>query len=435
VRGATGAGDPFFPHAGNGGYDVGHYGLNLTYSPASRQLVGTATVTARTMVDLCSFDLDLRGFTVSSVTVNGRSAAYARRGQQELVVTPSRPLPRERAFVVVVRYAGQPRTVIDPDGSLDGWIFTRDGVHVASEPQGSPSWYPCNDTPRDKATFDFRVRVPTGTTAVANGELRRRAATAGWTSYDWHEGAPMATYLSTVTIGRFVVTRGRTPRGVPFYDAVDPLELPTARPVLLRLPAIVDYYSSVFGAYPYRTTGAIVDHAPRVGYALETQTRPLFDRTPSEGTLAHELAHQWFGDSVTLRTWPQIWLHEGFAEWSAWLWSEHRGGRTAQQFFARLYATPASNADVWLPPPGRPGKPANLFAGSVYDRGAMTLQALRVKIGDGAFFVLLRSWVAQHRHGNASIAQFRALAERISGRDLGDFFRVWLYRLGKPLTW
>lgn len=434
VNGSAGLGDPYFRYAGNGGYDVTHYGIDLRYDPASRHLAATTRVTATATLALCRFDLDFRGLTVRALTVDGRPASYTRRGVQELVVTLARPLPKGSRFTVVVSYDGQPRPVIDPDGSLDGWAPTKDGAFVASEPQGSPSWYPCNDNPRDKATFDVRATVPAGTVAVGNGDLVRRSTARGRTTFTWRNRAPMPTYLSTITIGRFQVTRGRTPDGIPFYNAVDPREARQADPVLAKLPAIVDFYRSVFGPYPWPSVGAIVDHAPRVGYALETATRPVFASAPSEETLAHELAHQWFGDSVTLRTWPQIWLNEGFATWSEWFWQEHRGGPSVQQVFDRLYAKPASSG-IWNPPPGRPGSPANLFAGSVYVRGGMTLQALRVRIGDADFRRLLRAWATRHRHGTATIGEFEALAQRVSGRHLQHFFDVWLRTPGKPRNW
>ena len=116
----------------------------------------------------------------------------------------------------------------------------------------------------------------------------------------------MASYLATITFGKFDVTRGRTPGGIPTYVAVDPSQKTDAAPALAKLPEIVDYFSGLYGRYPFETVGAIVDDAPDVGYALETQTKPVFDSAPDEATLAHEIAHQWFGDAVTLTQWPDI---------------------------------------------------------------------------------------------------------------------------------
>jgi aminopeptidase N len=161
----------------------------------------------------------------------------------------------------------------------------------------------------------------------------------------------------------------------------------------------------------------------------------VFDRMPDETTLVHELSHMWFGDSVTLTTWPDIWLHEGFATWSEWIWSEHQGNKSAAQQFKQLYSTPAQDTAFWTPPAGDPGTPLSLFDGTIYARGAMTLEALREKIGDSTFSRLLRDWATQHRDGNVTTAQFIALADRLAGTDLARFFDVWLYQPAKPTQW
>jgi aminopeptidase N len=433
VAGAVGGGDPFFPDAGNGGYDVRDYGLDLAYEPATKRLDGTAVITAMATQTLSRFDLDLRTLTVSSVTVNGLPARFT-QGGQELVITPRLPLLRGLPFIAVVRYGGVPQSVIDPDGSLDGWIPTDDGAFVANEPQGSPSWFPVNDVPNDKATYTIRMTVPAGLTAVGNGSLLAQTTRGGRSTFLWREGRPMASYLATITLGQFDVTRSRTADGIPVYVAVDPREA-AARTNLARLPDIIAFEQTIYGRYPFETVGAIVDHARFVGYALESQSKPNFDRAPSVTTLAHELAHQWVGDTVTPKTWPDIWLNEGFATYTEWLWSEHDGKETAQQTFDDTYATPADDADLWDPAPTGLTEPAQLFSTPVYDRGALTLHALRVKIGDRAFFTLLRTWVAQHRYGNATTAQFTALAERISHQNLDHFFTVWLRTPGKPTNW
>jgi aminopeptidase N len=439
--GAQGAGDPYFPLQGNGGYDVGHYDLALSYTPASRQLSGVATISARATQALSRFDLDLRRtMTVSSVTVDGRPAAFGQPGnlQQELVITPAVPIAAGARFSVVVTYAGKPRPVTDPDKSIEGWVATVDGAFVVNEPQGSPSWYPCNDSPRDKATYSYTVSVPSGLTVVANGELTGTSTANGRTTFRWRLDQPISTYLSFASTGVFLVSQGRTPGGIPYLNAVDPSQAAQSQPQLAELPAMLDFFTSVYGRYPFDSAGALVDDAPDVGYALETATRPSFDSAPDELTLAHELAHQCFGDGVTLDRWRDIWLNEGFAEWSSWYWSEHTGQESGQQFFHRLYATPAADTDFWNPPPGDPGDPADLFAGSIYDRGAMTLQALRQKIGDDpAFLDLLRDWHAAHRYGNARVEDFVAFTQqRFPGlAGLGHFFDVWLYRPGKPIDW
>ena len=430
--GASGLGDPFFPLAGNGGYDVGHYSLRLSYDPGPRLLDGAATITATATQDLARFDLDLRGFAVSDVRVDGRPAVVTRDGQ-ELQITPARVLGKGSSFVVSLAYRGVPEVVTDPDGSIEGWVPTSDGAFVVGEPQGSPSWFPGNDNPRDKATYDIAITVPDGLTATSNGVLSATWSRAGRTTWAWREDSPMATYLATATLGRFQLTRSRI-AGVPAYVAVDPSQAADAAPALARLPEIVSYFGSVFGRYPFDAVGAIVDDAPEVGYALESQTKPVFDRAPDDITLAHEIAHQWYGDSVSLTRWPDIWLNEGFATYAEWLWGEHTGQFTAQEAFDDLYSDPGT-ASYWNPPPNALSDPTDLFSDSVYVRGAMTLHALRMKVGDPVFFRILRRWYAANRDGNVTTADFIALAERESGRDLRAFFTAWLTRPGKPLAW
>jgi aminopeptidase N len=323
--------------------------------------------------------------------------------------------------------------VRNPDDSLEGWFPTADGAYVVSEPQGSPAWYPVNDTPCDKATYDFRVTVPRGLTVMANGVLVSHLASHGKTSWVWRESDPMAPYLATATIGRFRLTRSKLRDGTPVYLAVE-RRLGTVD-VLRKLPAIVDFFSSIYGPYPFDAVGAIVDSSRDLPYPLETQTKPLFPKPPNETELAHELAHQWFGDSVTLTTWSDIWLNEGFATWSEWIWSEHQGNKTAEQWFQQFYATTASDDRFWNPPPAALASARFLFAPPVYLRAAMTLQALRDKIGDSGFFRIMRDWATQNQFANVTTAQFIALAQRDSGLNLQHFFDVWLYQPGKPTNW
>jgi aminopeptidase N len=432
--GAPGLDDPLFPLAGNGGYDVRHYALRLGYDPATTTLDGSALVLASATQDLARFDLDLRGFAIGDLRVDGRPAAYARDGQ-ELRITPARPIRKGSTFAVSVRYTGTPAVVTDPDGSLEGWVPTADGAFVVGEPQGAPAWFPANDNPRDKATYDVAVTVPAGLTAVSNGVLVGQFTFRGKTTFLWHESSPMATYLATATLGRFDLRRSRID-GVPSYVAVDPTQAADAAPALAQLPEIVRFFGDTYGRYPFDAVGAIVDDAPEVGYALESQTKPNFDRAPDDFTLAHEIAHQWYGDSVSLTQWPDIWLNEGFATYSEWLWADHTGQFTPQDAFDVYYDNYPADDPLWSPPPGAVTDAADLFSDSVYVRGAMTLQALRVKVGDQRFFRILRRWYAEHRDGNVTTADFVALAQReAGGQDLSGFFDAWLYQEGRPASW
>lgn len=430
TAGTSGVGDPYFPLSGNGGYHVGHYDLHLRYDPTSRRLDGRAVLTVRATQKLTRFNLDLSGLKVTALTVDRVKADFRRSGQ-ELIVSPRRALNKDQTVQVAVSYTGVPKAVIDPDGSKDGWMTTDDGAFVAGEPQGSMSWFPGNNHPKDKASYDFTITVPQGRTAVANGVFLGQRTAGGKTTFRWRQAEPMAAYLATATVGKFKVEQYTTRSGIKVYNAVDPREASAAAPVLKKLPSVLDWEAKLFGPYPFRAAGAIVDRAPQVGYALETQTRPVYDRAPDLSTLVHESAHQWFGDSVALTSWKDIWLNEGFATYTEWLYAEQHGGRSAQKTFDALYATPASD-DLWSFPPANPGSGANIFGRPVYDRGAMALHKLRKAVGDRAFFTILRTWATQHRGGHGTTAQFTALAERVSGKDLDGLFRTWIGTRGKP---
>jgi aminopeptidase N len=428
--GAAGVRDPYFPKAGNGGYDVTHYGLRLAYDPARHHLTGTATITARATRDLSALNLDLTGLRVERVTVGGRTASWDRAGQ-ELTVRPREDLADGTTFRVTVRYSGAPRTVTDPDGSREGWLRTADGALALGEPTGSMAWFPGNHHPCDKAAYDLRVTVPEGLEAVSNGELTGRRTERGRTTFTWHTAEPMASYLATVAIGRYVLTRTTTDGGLPVHTAVDPGQAEAGRAVLARIPEVLAWAEERFGPYPFSSTGAIVDRPGDAGYALETQSRPFFPGAPDILLLVHELAHQWYGDSVTPRTWRDMWLNEGFATYAEWLWQEDHGGDTAQETFDALYA--GAGDEIWAFPPARPTSAAHISDPPVYQRGAMVLHEIRRTVGDDVFRAVVRGWAAAHRHGNASTADFTAyVEEQAPDEDLGRVWRDWLYGEGKP---
>ncbi|MFI6880509.1 M1 family metallopeptidase [Streptomyces sp. NPDC050400] len=433
--GAAGLRDPYFPKLGNGGYDVTHYALDLDYDPASHRLTGTADITATAGQDLSAFNLDLEGLTVKKVTVDGKPAVGSRAGH-ELTVRPHDELRKGATFRASVRYSGEPVTITDPDGSEEGWLRTADGALGLGEPTGSMAWFPGNHHPSDKATYDITVTVPTGVKAVSNGELRstERSPDGRRTAYAWHVAQPMASYVATVAIGDFETEEGRSPAGIPVYTAVDPAEAAASAKVLARLPEVVDWEAKTFGPYPFSSTGAIVDRDGDAGYALETQNRPVFPGAPDLATLVHELAHQWYGDSVTPKSWRDMWLNEGFATYAEWLWDEDHGGDTARQSFEAVYDRPASDG-VWAFPPAEPSTSAHISDAPVYQGGAMVLQRVREVIGDDKFFSLLRSWPADHKYGNASTADFTAYVEKRNpgkGEALAGVWDTWLYGNGKP---
>ncbi|ROT34241.1 M1 family metallopeptidase [Micromonospora sp. HM5-17] len=423
--GAAGLGDPYLPTAGNGGYDVLSYHLRLRYDPATDQLTGDATIEATATQNLSRFNLDLAGLTVSSVRIDDAEARHHRDGA-ELVVTPAAGIAEGRRFRVRVGYAGTPTLIESSDLGTGGLLHTADGAIALGQPESASSWFPVNDHPRDKATYRIEVTVPDGLVALSNGVPEGTERSGGWTTWRWSESSPMASYLATLVIGNYRVSTG-SHAGRPLVTAVA-ATLPAggaAERSLARTGEIADFLASRFGPYPFAAYGGIAVADERIGYALETQTRPVygpafFTRGPNPTVVAHELAHQWFGDSLSIRSWRDLWLNEGFATYAEWLWTEHEGGESAQQAFEREYA-----ATDWSQPALDPGREA-LFGRAVYQRGALTVHALRRTVGDDVFFRILRDWAAQRRDGTVDTAEFVAFAERVSGRSLTAFFDAWL---------
>ncbi len=422
--------DPFFPAAGSSAYSVSGYRLGISYFPGNGAIRARAMIAARASSKLKSFKLDLRRPPiVSAVTVNGRSAGNFRATARKLIVRPKSPISAGSEFSVKVLYRGVPERLIDADKSSEGWISTGDGVTALGEPQGSPTWFPCNDRLSEKAAFTFRINVPRGFRGIANGRLATIRSHGGRRTWIWRQ-SDMTPYLATLTIGRGKITRGDA-NGVPSWSYVGKDVPGDSGAALSKLPDTLSFLSDSFGPYPFDSTGLIISDSG-IEYALETQARPTFGRVPGQLLIVHELAHQWFGDSVGLARWKDIWLNEGFATWAEWYWSETHGGRTAAETAAGLLSEPANRRDLWDPPPGTPSGPNQLFANSIYLRGGLVVEELREQIGETNFFSVLRSWTAQHRHGNATTEEFIALAESVSGQDLSDFFRRWLFARGRP---
>lgn len=431
--GADGAGDPYFPKYGNGGYDVASYDLQVRYDPRTDRLDGTATITATATQDLSRFNLDLSKLAAQDVTVDGKPATSAAQGA-ELVVTPAAGIGNGRPFTVVVKYGGEPGQLANSALGDGGWLESGDSALALGQPESASTWFPVNDHPSDKATFKLAMTVPEGVEAISNGVPGPRNTADGWTTWNWSESSPMASYLAMVVIGQYRIT-STTHGGKPMVLAVAeslPADGPATRS-LARTGEITDFLATKFGPYPFDANGGVAVEDKRIGYALETQSRPVYGPAffaggPSESVIAHEIAHQWFGDSVALEKWQDIWLNEGFATYAEWLWAEHDGEGAVQQSFDRTYDT------YQWGQPGETGDPGSsrIFGQAVYQRGAMTVYALRKTIGDSAFDQLLTRWTSEHRNGNANTDELIALAEQVSGKQLDDFFRSWLFTTGKP---
>jgi aminopeptidase N len=464
TAGAAGAGDAYFPFAGNGGYDVEHYDLDITYTPPPSapaplvgQLDGVATISLVAAQDLDRFNLDLRGLEVQAVTVDGKAAsevtppapgaevedaAYWHVQDDEarvweLTIQPRPKIKKGQHVQVVVTYGGETTRPVDIEGVLYGWVTTRDGAMVVGEPEGSMTWYPVSDHPTDKATYGFEITVPDGKVAVANGLPARDPVTAdGWTTWYWDAPDKQASYLTTASVGDYELRRSETADGLPIIDAVDD-NLTTANAAItaasLALQAdMIAFLEEEFVPYPFNSYGSIVDD-DTVGYALETQTRPVYSRVAREGTVLHELAHQWFGNTVSPERWQDIWLNEGWATYAEWLWSEETDDATAQELFDDVMAIPADDPfwDLTIADPG----PFGLFLGAIYDRGAATLHALRVKVGDDDFFAAAQEWLTLYNDATGTTEDFEAVYEEVSGQDLDSFFDVWLRTPTKPTAW
>ncbi len=429
-------GDPYYPTDGNTGYDVGHYDLRLNYTPGADHLSGTATILATPTQALSSFSMDF-GLHPDSVLVDSAPAAFHER-HAKLVITPSHDLAKGTPITIVVRYHGTPSKV-EINGEKD-WVATKDGALAAQEPHIAAFWYPVNDHPLDKATYDVSVAVPDGTQVVSNGSFEGTSKQrAGVTRWNWRSTKPEASYLNFLAIGHYEIRKQTAPDGQPFITAYqDTLgdSAPAAQASVERTPEILTWESGLFGAYPFGAQGGVV--SSNLGFALEDQTRPVysakfFARGADPYVIVHENAHQWFGDSVSVAGWRDIWLNEGFAGYTEWLWSEHTGEGTAAQLADYVYGQHPADDAFWQVLPGDPG-PDHQFDDAVYDRGAMALQAYRSTVGDAAFFRTMRDWASQHKYGNGTTGAFIALAEQDSGQPVYNLFHTWLFTKGKPAS-
>jgi aminopeptidase N len=431
--------DPFYPKSGNGGYTVSAYDVDLRYDPErNRFRGGTRTAISATVTQpdgLDRFNLDYRGPAITRVEVDGEPAGFSRRGQELTVRAPS-TLANDQGFEVLLVFRGVPEIVRDPDGSIEGWVKTDDGAFVVGEPRGNPSWFPSNDHPSDKALFEIAIEVPKPYKAVSNGILEVVDNGDGTRDFRWTTGtAPMATYLATATVGRFDTTEIVDPPGSTEYSYVAVDKGFAGDGAIGQGFAIIEHFEETISPHPYEETGGIVDSAPRVGYALETQTRPIYPGPPSSALVAHELAHQWFGNEITPADWSEIWLNEGFATWAEWWWVEETGGPTVAERLDDI-CTISPGAGFWDLPPGDVPGPEQMFADPVYDRGGASLQALRELIGDDDFFDLLAAWTSQDPLGAVTTEDFEDLAKAVAAgtddAEIEDLFDDWITDDGKP---
>jgi aminopeptidase N len=426
--------DPYLPHTGNFGYRVSRYDLALEYKVSINRLTGTATITAVTLASLKTFSLDLsENLAVSKVSVNGHRPSNFGRSRGKLDITLGSALPAGAALSIVVRYSGSPRPIQSLWGDV-GFEELTNGALVAGQPNGAASWFPCDDHPSSKASYRIQISTDNPYHALANGELESRRTRAAMTTWTYELAEPTSTYLITLQIGMYESHRlTKTP--VLMHAALPPRLRRDFDHDFGRQPQMMKLFVKLFGPYPVASGYTVVVTDDDLEIPLEAQGISIFGANhcdghrTSERLIAHELAHQWFGNSVTARRWRDIWLHEGFACYAEWLWSEDSGGRSADEL-ARHYhhRLKSSPHDLLLSDPG----PRDMFDDRVYKRGALTLHVLRRTIGDVNFFALLRDWTTRHRHGGAFTDDFTGLAANYADESLRPLWQAWLYSTGVP---
>ncbi|GAA1928133.1 M1 family metallopeptidase [Nocardioides marmoribigeumensis] len=428
VVGSPDGPDAYFPRDGNGGYQVTHYTIDDRVQPSTDALSGRTTLRAVAGSSaLSAFHLDLR-LTPDAVTVDGEPATFSKPSGHELEVTPRTPVAAGSPFTVAVRYHGTPSRLRSAT-AWDGYFHQPGETAAVGEPQIGPWWFAANETPRDKATFDITIRVPTGQQAVSGGRLVSRTVSGDWTAWRWKVDEAISTYLAYFVAGRFEIRR-TTADGRPVLYAVSrqlsAKEVEQAFALLDDTPRILRWMESRFGAYPYATAGGVVSSV-YTGFALENASRPFYSWFGSSaGTVVvHELAHQWFGDTVALQRWRDTWLNEGFATYVEWLWQEGHGRRSVQDTLTSRYDSYVPSSTFWDLQVSNPG-PTEIFSTPVYDRGGMMLGALRCRIGKAPMRDLVRAWVDRHRDGTGTGRQFRDLAAAREGAGLSTFFHTWL---------
>ncbi|HEX2245959.1 MAG TPA: M1 family metallopeptidase [Arthrobacter sp.] len=436
--------DPYIPGRGTGDLLITHYDLDLECKLASNRLAGRAVLTGRTLRDTSRLELDLTGLQASRVQVNGQRPKKTSQRNGKLVLSLKEPLPANTGLVLDVRYEGTP-VPINGDWGEVGWEELTDGVLVAGQPDGASSWFPCNDHPSQKATFRISATTDAGYRAVANGELVGHDKKSSRETWVYEMNEPMATYLATLQIGRYVLqdlvlpgSSGADGDAAVAQQVAAPAPLLTdAVTALSRQEHMMAVFVRSFGPYPFARYTVVVAE-DELEIPLEAQSLSIIGRNhldhgwEAQRLIAHELSHQWFGNSLTAASWNDIWLHEGFACYAEWIWSEASGSVSAAgRAKAAWQMLTALKQDITVGDPG----PQLMFDDRVYKRGALALHALRTELGDELFFRILRRWCTEYKHGSVSTGQFIGLADAEAGRpqfSAATLLEPWLFSAALP---
>ncbi|HEX7878133.1 MAG TPA: M1 family metallopeptidase, partial [Candidatus Eisenbacteria bacterium] len=417
-------------------YDVHRYDIDLEIFPEDSIAMGSTAISGEIMRDgLDSLVVDYCGPEVFSVELDGvPSDDWVRHGGK-LAVALDPPRLFHDDFVLQVFHGGvHDRGIYFPRDDQPTTLAT----HTFSEPEDARWWFPCHDVPNDKATLDMVVTVPADHVVGSNGVLLEEIALEdGRRRFVWRETRPLATYLMTFQAAPYVLLHDDRVLGVPIVNYVYPADSAEALVAFEPVPAMIDFFSQVFGPYPFDKYGHTEASFPG---GMEHQSLSMVGEfvvrngQNYEWLIAHELAHQWFGDAVTLADWRHIWLNEGFASYGDVLWHEHRYGREGLLARLRLfsdlfklgYLQNGFSIPVYNPPAER------LFNFAAYDKGAWVVHMLRGIVGDENFFDILRTYQARFRYGNVVNDDFITICEEFYGGNLDWFFTPWLNDPGLP---
>ena len=416
-------------------YDVSHYRIELAIDTTEKQISGAVTMTAKARVDsfaVVELDLD-SSMTVDSV--GGDASGYTRTGNL-LRIDLTQPRQCDSSFTLQVAYHGQPA-----GGGFGAFGFNYHGdpptpvIWSLSEPYFARNWWPCKDTPSDKAdSADIILTVPANLYAASNGNLVSIEDNPDTTrTFHWHESYPITTYLVSLAITNYEIYTdwfNYAPGDsmiVSLYTYPGALDAPWVQ--LDELLDMLTYFHDIFGPYPFLTEKYGIAQFPWGG-GMEHQTITSQGSFLSSILTVHELAHQWWGDKITNATWGDIWLNEGFASYAEALYFEHTSGpdylKTYLEMMDRDYPYPIYVDDTT--------SVSRIFHITVYDKGGWFLHMLRHIVGDSAFFDILLAYSDDPRfaYGNATTAGFQDVCETVSDMDLDWFFQPWIYKVGRP---